>query len=110
VVDLDLPRFPRLPDIGRCFASMETHPVRVPHDCVDGFLGAFWRRPDTYLDPRVRRGISSFAQLPSSVLDPGLTRLAADLRDGRWDARFGHLRTLDHVDLGYRLIVAEPRR
>jgi SAM-dependent methyltransferase len=110
IVDLDLPRFPRLPDIARCFTAMDARPVLVPHDCVDGFLGAFWRRPDAYLDPGVRRGISGFAQLPSGALDDGLARLAADLGDGRWDARFGHLRTQDDVDLGYRLLVAEPRR
>jgi hypothetical protein len=110
ILDLDLPRFPRLPDIARCFTAMDTYPVLVPHDCVDGFLGAFWRRPDAYLDSGVRQGISGFAQLPSGALDEGLTRLAADLDDGRWDARFGHLRTQDNVDLGYRLLVAEPRR
>ena len=77
--------------------------------CGDGFLGAFWRRPAAYLDPDVRRGISGFTQLPSGALDEGLARLAADLDDGRWDARFGHLRTQHNVDLGYRLLIAEPR-
>ena len=24
--------------------------VPIPHDCLDGFLGAFWRRPEAYLD------------------------------------------------------------
>ena len=87
---------------------MDAHPVLVPHDCVDGFLGAFWRRPDAYLDPGVRRGISGFAQLSSGGLEEGLARLAADLDEGRWDTRFGHLRTQDNADLGYRLLVAEP--
>ena len=27
-------------------------PVPVPHDCRDGFLHAYWRRPRAYLDPR----------------------------------------------------------
>ena len=109
ILDLDVPRFPRVPDIARSFAAMETHPVRVPHDCVDGFLGAFWRRPDAYLDPDVRAGASAFAQLPAAAVDAGLARLAADLADGRWDARFGHLRAQDEADLGYRLLVARPR-
>ena len=110
IVDLDLPRFPKLPDIARCFTAMDTYPVLVPHDCVDGFLGAFWRRPEAYLDSGVRQGISGFTQLPPDALGEGLARLAADLDEGRWDARFGHLRTQDHVDLGYRLLVADPRR
>ena len=33
-------------------------PVLVPHDCTDGFAGAYWRRPDAYLDPAIRAGIS----------------------------------------------------
>ena len=44
------------------------------------------------------------------ALDEGLARLAADLDEGRWDARFGHLRAQDNADLGYRLLVAEPTR
>jgi hypothetical protein len=38
----------------------------IPHDCADGFYGAFWRRPAAYLDPSIRAGISVFA-----ALDPG---------------------------------------
>ncbi len=33
-------------------------PVLVPWDCADGFFEAYWRRPEAYLDERVRRGIS----------------------------------------------------
>ena len=79
----------------------------MPHDCVDGFLGAFWRRPDAYLDPAVRSAMSCFALLPAARVEAGLTRLAEDLNDGRWTAKYGHLRDLDSVDLGYRLVVAE---
>jgi hypothetical protein len=39
----------------------EVRPLPVPHDCTDGFLGAFWRRPHCYLDQRVRAGISTMA-------------------------------------------------
>jgi len=80
----------------------------IPHDCVDGFLGAFWRRPHAYLDPAVRAAISSFAQIPAARLEAGLARLADDLRSGRWADRFGQLREEDSIDLGYRLLVANP--
>ena len=36
-------------------------PVPIPHDCVDGLLGAYWRRPEAYLNAEIRSGISSFA-------------------------------------------------
>jgi hypothetical protein len=82
--------------------------VPIPRDCNDEFLGAFWQKPEAYLDPAVRRGISMFAKLPSDAVDRGFSRLADDLRSGRWERLFGHLRTQDSTDLGYRLEIAKP--
>jgi SAM-dependent methyltransferase len=78
--------------------------VPVPHDCSDGFAGAYWRRPEAYLDPGVRSAISTF----SRIGDPseGLAKLKQDLDDGTWDARYGHLRGLEELDLGYRVYTA----
>jgi SAM-dependent methyltransferase len=84
------------------------HPVPVPHDCADGFAAAYWRRPRAYLDPRVRAGISLFAQADPAALHPGLERLAADLESGRWRRRHRDLLRRDELDAGYRLLVAEP--
>jgi SAM-dependent methyltransferase len=81
--------------------------VPVPHDCVDGFGAAYWRRPEAYLDPVVRAGISSFAREPAERLRAGLERLAADLASGAWHDRYADLLALDELDLGYRLLVAE---
>jgi hypothetical protein len=109
IVEFDVPRFPTLAELAEQLGGrIETQVLPVPHDCMDGFLGAFWRRPEAYLDPEVRSAMSCFAQLPAARLEEGLTRLAEDLSDGRWTARYGHLRDMDSVDLGYRLVVAEP--
>ena len=78
----------------------------VPHDCMDGFLAAYWRRPDAYLDAGVRAGISSLAQLGEAVTAPGLARLRADLESGAWRERHAALLELDELDAGYRLVVA----
>jgi len=80
--------------------------VPIPHDCRDGFLGAYWRRPEAYLDPRVRAGISALAD-PVPAAAAGLERLAADLVDGTWRRRHGHLLGLTELDLGYRLVVSD---
>ncbi len=40
--------------------SVRISDVPIPHDCSDGFLAAYWRRPAAYLDPRIRAAISSF--------------------------------------------------
>ncbi|WP_416984721.1 class I SAM-dependent methyltransferase [Streptomyces sp. T028] len=81
--------------------------VPVPHDCVDGFAAAYWRRPAAYLDPRVRAGISLLAQPGEDTLAPGLARLAEDLASGRWHTRHAELLSLDAIDAGYRLLVAD---
>jgi len=107
IADLDVPRFPPLSELADCLGQTEVQTLPVPHDCVDGFLGAFWRRPEAYLDPAVRQAMSAFAQLPPGRADLGLTRLADDLHSGRWETRFGQLREQDSIDLGYRLVVAD---
>ena len=81
-------------------------PVPVPIDCVDGFAGAYWGWPEAYLDPAVRASISSLALLSPADAERGAARLREDLESGAWDARFGHLRELPELDLGYRLVVA----
>jgi hypothetical protein len=89
--------------LGRC-AVVD---VPIPRDCSDGFQGAYWSRPEAYLDAGVRGAISSFAKLRGAELDAGLTRLRADLASGEWERRYGALRAQPQLDLGYRLVVAE---
>ena len=84
-----------------------TEAVPIPHDCADGFLAAFWRRPEAYLDPRVRAGISLFARTGEEVIRPGLTRLSHDLSSGRWHRRHADLLDREALDAGYRLVVAD---
>lgn len=80
----------------------------IPHDCTDGFCHAWWRRPDAYLDPAVRAGISGIARLPAAVVEDAMARLADDLATGRWHAAHADLAGLDEIDAGYRLVVADP--
>ncbi len=102
--------FPRLPHV---VAGLQPQrgfmidPVLIVHDCSDGFLGAWWRRPEAYLDPAVQTGISSFCELGPKVTGPPLAGLAADLESGEWERRFGGLLELDELDLGYRLVTVE---
>ncbi len=78
--------------------------VPIPHDCTDGFHGAFWRKPAAYLDARVRAGISTYALMPADELARGVDRLRADLESGAWEARHGDLLQREQLDLGYRLV------
>jgi hypothetical protein len=87
----------------------ELRPVPIPHDCRDGFLGAFWRRPEAYLDPEVRAGISVFSLLPEEEVAAAVEALRADLRSGAWERRNADILERDALDLGFRVVVAEYR-
>jgi SAM-dependent methyltransferase len=81
--------------------------VPIPHDCRDGFLMAYWRRPEAYLDPTVRANISVFALLPRAEVDAMVAGLRADLESGAWERRNADLLARDEYDFGYRILVAE---
>jgi len=104
LADLDAGQMPALSDYEAWLGPTQVFPVPVPHYCMDGFLYAYWRRPEAYLDPDVRAAMSSFHALGD--VSAGLRRLEADLQNGRWEERYGSVLTLDANDVGYRLLVA----
>jgi len=68
------------------FAHVEVEPYAVRPDLEDLFLFAGKHRPSMYLDPRVRAGISSFANLSTrEEVEAGLARLASDVDTGAMD-------------------------
>lgn len=103
---LDREIMPRLSDLTAELGEARIVPVPIPHDCEDGFLGAYWRRPQVYLDPVARRSMSSFARIDA---EDGLARLAGDVENGAWRKRYASLLDLDALDVGYRLIVWDDR-
>jgi SAM-dependent methyltransferase len=105
----DADGFPSLADQAAAL-NAEAHVVSIPWDCRDGFMSAFWRRPDAYLDPTVRAGISTLAKRSEAELADGLARLRADLDSGAWARRHADLLERDALDLGYRLLVAPGGR
>jgi SAM-dependent methyltransferase len=105
IVELDRGRCPSVGEVVEYLGDCDVHHVAIPHDCVDGFLAAFWRRPEVYLDARVRAGMSGFALLDQAVVARGVAQLRSDLESGAWERRFGHLKSLDALDVCYRLLV-----
>jgi SAM-dependent methyltransferase len=100
---LDEANMPAMAEYARWLGPVRIEPVPVPHDCTDGFLYAYWRRPQAYLDPRLRSGSSSFWALRD--VEAGMARLAGDLASGEWNRRYGGLLGLETYDAGYRLVV-----
>ena len=105
MADLD-PGLPTSDRIAEALGGGRVEVLPVPADCTDGFCHAWWRRPDAYLDPAVRAGISGIARLPAAMVDEAMARLAADLAGGAWHARHADLLARDELDAGYRLVIA----
>lgn len=107
ITELDRGRCPSIREVVNAVGRCTVERVPIPHDCSDGFLAAYWRRPEAYLDPAVRASISGLAMLGDDVIARGVKRLQADLDSGVWEERFGHVRTLESLDVCYRLLVAD---
>ncbi|GAA0464552.1 hypothetical protein GCM10009096_01300 [Parasphingorhabdus litoris] len=105
IITLDQPIMPKLDAFDEAFGQVTVEAVPIPHDCTDGFLGAYWQRPRAYLDPAVRSAISTFAKLDD--ISNALNRLEQDLDSGRWVELYGDLMDKDYLDIGYRLIIAD---
>lgn len=106
---LDAGRFATLGELAAILGAVDVRPLPIPHDCADGFMGAYWRRPAAYLDPSVRAGISTLRQIAPADAARGLDALAVDLASGAWHARYADLCARDSLDLGYRIVIARPR-
>ena len=83
---------------------VKTIPFLLPNDLSDSFAAVGWARPELYLDSAIRNGISSFAKIPLSELNRGLSRLREDLAAGVWEQKYGHLRQQKQYDAGYRFV------
>jgi SAM-dependent methyltransferase len=82
-----------------------TEPVLIPWDCADGFFEAYWRRPEAYLDERVRRGVSVWARVGPDAEQRAVRGLRGDLASGRWAERNRDVVDLDAAELGLRLLI-----
>lgn len=89
---------------GRTFVQR----IRTPADCADGFVEAFWNRPEALLDPAVRGSQSMWSLLGAGIEQRITRRLRADLELGAWDDAHGHLRVADSLDGALRLVISEP--
>ena len=107
ILDIDRQILPTLRAMEEVLGATEVQRVPVPADCSDGFLGAYWRRPASYLDSGARQAISAFSKLKN--VDVGLERLRTDLANGTWERRHGSLLMCSELDIGYCLVVAAGR-
>jgi len=107
VADLDRRIFPTAETVaGWLDGDLSVSVVPVHRDTPDWMLGSFWAHPERVLDPSARNATSGFARMAPEIVDRVAAEVERDLADGSWDARHGHLRTLDTYDAGLRLLVS----
>ena len=96
---------PSLTELANAIGA-RVEPVLIPWDCADGFFEAYWRRPEAYLDERVRRGVSVWTRVGPEAEQRAVRSLRDDLASGRWAERNRDLLDLDAAELGLRLLIA----
>lgn len=95
--------FPPLDELETVLGTCSVETVEIPHDCSDGFMCAYWRRPEAYLDSGIRKAISTFSRM--GELKQPLAALNRDLDSEQWHKRYGHLLDKRSMDFGYRLVI-----
>ncbi len=108
VPELNRSIFPTVSELREHFVEVQEHVLPIPHDCKDGFDGAYWRRPEAFLDPAVRANMSVFSKIKN--IEPILKRLEDDLKSGKWHQDNADILDLKVLDVGYRVFVADFRR
>lgn len=102
-------RFPSISEIAQALGSRATvEALPVPIDCSDGFIEAFYARPEALLQAAVRRGQSAWGFVSDEAIAAFEARLKADLTSGVWDARYGDWRRRPHYDGALRLVTGWP--
>ena len=82
----------------------------LPNDLSDMNMHAGWNRPEVYLDPVARKGMSGFAMADHSEVQTGLDLLARDIRRGKWEQYNGHLKMRESHDLGLIFVRIQRRK
>ncbi|MEV6844145.1 class I SAM-dependent methyltransferase [Actinoplanes sp. NPDC051411] len=100
------PAIPLLADaIGRSSSVAE---VPIPIDCVDGFTEAFYARPESFLDPRVRAAQSAWGFITPEATQRTVAGLRQDLASGRWDETYASWRAQPQFNGSLRLLTGLP--
>jgi SAM-dependent methyltransferase len=94
-------------ELAKMLSAAHSSPIPVPRNCTDHFFAALWARPEMLFNEEVVQPMWVWQSISEAARSEGRKRLAADLKSGVWDERFGYLREKNELDVGLRLVVAE---
>jgi SAM-dependent methyltransferase len=107
IYEIDKGIFPGMEELNEHFSEVVITPLKIPADCKDGLLAAFWKRPEAYLNRKVRQSTSPFSKIKN--LAEGLRKLEDDIASGAWAKNNHAILNSTSLDVGYRLISARVR-
>ncbi len=107
IYEKDKEIFPNLSEIKEFFDEVKVSPLLIPEDCRDGFLAAYWKRPEAYLNPKVRKSISTFAKMKDC--NRGLMELREDIANRSWMESNRDMLPKDSLDVGYIIVEGRVR-
>ena len=107
IYEMDKGIFPGMEELNEHFSEVVITPLKIPADCKDGLLAAFWKRPEAYLSEKVRQSTSPFSKIKN--LAEGLRKLEDDIASGAWTNNNHAILNSTSLDVGYRLISARVR-
>jgi SAM-dependent methyltransferase len=108
LLEIDSKRFPKIDLIAKTLGSASiVEPIAVAQDCLDGFLEAYYARPEALLNPSVRRSQSLWSLLPAGAEQRVVATLADEVASGVWDKKYGHYREMSNMVCGLRLITGQ---
>jgi SAM-dependent methyltransferase len=94
VLSTEARRYPPIETIQVGFGTdVDILPVPIPLNCRDGFNEAYYGRPEMLLRDGARLSCSAWSFVAPEMAATYVGRLRAELQDGRWDEKYGHLRT-----------------
>ncbi|MCB1663597.1 MAG: class I SAM-dependent methyltransferase [Pseudomonadales bacterium] len=106
IATIDVELFPPVSQLSEWLGPKTNAEVlEIPYDCTDGFMCAYWRRPEMYLIPEARQAISTFSRIGDA--SSGLNSLRKDINTGHWHNQYESLLEKASLDCGYRLVVHE---
>lgn len=109
VIETEASRYPPLAKLASGLGgAVKFTSVPIPLDCTDGFNDAYYGRPEMLLDANARLACSAWSFVEPAAIVRFENKLADDLANGTWDARYGYLRRQQYFEGALMLVIASP--
>lgn len=110
MMEIEAARYPSIREIAETLGgTVEVTPVPIPFDCTDGFIEAYYGRPEALLDPEARKACSAWSFVDEQLAAQYVETLRTAIESGAWDAEHGQLRQQPYYDGSLVLIKALPQ-